>query len=233
MAIYAISDLHLPFGINKPMDIFGKAWENYTEKLFYNWNNTVTDDDTVIIPGDLSWATYLEQAYEDFKFLEGLKGKKIIGKGNHDYFFTTIKKMNEYLCENNFKSISILYNNYYLVEDKLICGARGWDILGKSEEDVKLVDREAIRLELSINTALKKHPDKEVMVFLHYPPLYNSILEKENKIRNILEKYNVKNCYYGHLHAKGINQAYIGNYNSVNFSLISADHLEFIPKKIM
>jgi hypothetical protein len=119
------------------------------------------------------------------------------------------------------------------VEDKLICGTRGWDILGKTEEDIKLVDREAIRLELSINTALKKHPDKEVCVFLHYPPVYMGTLEKENKIRSILEKYNVKNCYYGHLHAKGINQAYIGNHNNVNFSLISADYLEFIPKKTM
>ena len=233
MAIYAISDLHLPFGIYKPMDVFGKVWENYTEKLFYNWNQIVSDDDTVILPGDLCWATYLEQALADFKFLESLKGKKIIGKGNHDYFFTTIKKMNEFLSQNDLKSVSILYNNYFLVEDQLICGSRGWDILGKTEEDEKLLDREAIRLELSITAALKKHPDKEICVFLHYPPDYNTTLTKTNKIMGILEKYNVKNCYYGHLHAKGINQAFIGNHNSVNFSLISADYLEFTPKKIM
>lgn len=232
MAIFAISDLHLPFGVNKPMDIFGESWANYTERLLLNWNEKVGAADTVIIPGDLSWATYLEQSVEDFRFIDNLKGKKIISKGNHDYYYTTMSKMTAFLQAHNFNSISILHNNYYFLEDILICGTRGWDILGGSGEDKKLMSREAIRLELSITKAKKDYPDKDIYVFLHYPPIYKHILNKPNEIRDILEKYEIKNCFFGHLHAKGINFAYNGNYNNVNYSLISADFLNFIPLKV-
>ena len=229
MAIYAISDLHLPFGINKPMDVFGRAWENYTEKILLNWNDTVSEDDTVIIPGDLSWATYLEQAYNDFDFINKLPGKKIISKGNHDYYFETMSKMNKFLKENSFDKIEILHNNYYMVEDILICGTRGWDILGNSEEDKRLLAREVTRLELSITKAKKDYPHLPVYAFLHYPPIYNHTGDKGSEIREILEKYDVLKCFFGHLHANGINYAFSGQHNSVDYSLISADSLNFNP----
>ncbi len=232
MAIYAISDLHLPFGIDKPMNIFGRAWENYTEKLYENWMNTVAPEDTVVMPGDFSWATYLEESVKDFQFLEKLPGKKIIAKGNHDYFFTTMSKMKKFLFEEGFSSVKILHNNFFMVEDTLICGSRGWDILSQAEDDVKLTSREAIRLELSITAAKKAYPDLPILVFLHYPPIYKQNPERENPIRNVLEQYGVKQCFYGHLHAKGIENAFLGDYNGTHYQLISADYLEFLPKKI-
>lgn len=232
MAIYAISDLHLPFGIEKPMNIFGKAWENYTEKLLKNWTNTVLEEDTVVMPGDFSWATYLEESVKDFQFLQALPGKKIIAKGNHDYFFTTMSKMEQFLYEKDFSSVKILHNNFFMVEDTLICGSRGWDVLGQSDEDIKLINREATRLEISITAAKKAYPDLPVLAFLHYPPIYQQNPQRENPIRQVLEKYGVKQCFYGHLHAKGIENAFIGEASGIDYQLISADYLEFMPKKI-
>ncbi len=233
MAIYAISDLHLPFGIEKPMNIFGKAWENYTEKLYENWTATVLPEDTVVLPGDLSWATYLEEAVKDFQFIENLPGKKIIAKGNHDYFFTTMNKMESFLLEYGFSSIRILHNNFFMEENTLITGSRGWDVFNHSEEDVKLVNREAIRLELSITAAKKAYPDLPVLAFLHYPPLDRQNPERQNPIREVLEKYGVKQCFYGHLHAKGIETAFTGEYNNIFYRLISADSMAFMPYRIL
>lgn len=230
MAIYTISDLHLPLGTYKPMDIFGKAWDNYTERLLKNWNEVVEDEDTVILPGDLSWATYLKDSYKDFQFINDLKGKKIITKGNHDYYFTTLSKMNAFFNDNNFDTIKILQNNYFLAEDILICGTRGWDITGTTDEDKKLLEREAIRLSLSLESAKKDYPDKEIHAFLHFPPIL--LQNKNNIILDTLYKYNVKYCYFGHLHSQGIENAFTGEYNNVIFTLISADYLKFKPLKI-
>lgn len=229
MALYGISDLHLPFGIQKPMNIFGKAWEDYTEKLYTNWMASITENDTVILPGDFSWATYLDESKPDFSFLERLPGNKIISKGNHDYFFTTMSKMEKFLFENSYHTIKILHNNFFLAEDTLICGTRGWDVLSHSEEDERLVLREANRLELSFLSAKKEYPDKEIIAFLHYPPIYKQNPERENPIRSILEKFTIKRCFYGHLHAKGIDNAYNGVYNGIEYQLISADYLRFQP----
>lgn len=229
MALYGISDLHLPFGIQKPMNVFGKAWENYTEKLYENWMAAVRETDTVVLPGDFSWATYLEESKADFAFLEKLPGNKIIAKGNHDYFFTTMSKMEKFLFENGFHTIKILHNNFFVAEDVLICGTRGWDILSHSEEDERLVLREANRLELSLSAAKKAYPDKEMIAFLHYPPIYKQNPERENPIRNILEQYEIKRCFYGHLHAKGIDNGFNGVYQNIEYQLISADFLRFQP----
>lgn len=231
MSIYAIADLHLPFGVDKPMNVFGKAWQDYTQKIFENWSNTVKPDDTVILPGDLSWATYLEDACRDFEFIHNLPGQKIITKGNHDYFFTTLSKMNKFLSENNFSTIKILQNNCFFVEDILICGTRGWDVEKKSEEDLKILNREAIRLELSLKSAKDGFENKDIYVFMHYPPILKD-RQVNTVFTEIMEKYNVKKCFYGHLHANGINNAFEGNNNNVIFSLISADYLKFMPLKI-
>lgn len=227
MAIYAISDLHLPLGVKKSMNIFGKAWDNYIERLEYNWNAKIKPCDTVILPGDLSWATYLNESYEDFKFINALYGKKIILKGNHDYYFTTLSKMNKFFKENNFDTINVLQNNCFLVENTPICGSRGWDITAVGEEDKRLVLREAARLDLSLAQAEKNYPDLPVYVFLHYPPICKT--NSNNPILDVIKKYNVKNCYYGHLHARGIETAFIGENDNVSFSLISADYLQFNP----
>ena len=231
MSIYTIADLHLPFGVDKPMDIFGNVWKNYTDKILKNWNDCIKPDDTVVIPGDLSWATYLNDAYRDFDFLNKLPGKKIITKGNHDYFFTTLAKMNKFLCENKFDTIKILQNNFFFEEDILICGSRGWDITAGSEEDIKILNREAIRLELSLSQAKKTYPDKDIYVFMHYPPILRDI-KNENGFLRLFEKYNVKKCFYGHLHSNGIHTAFSGENNNVIFSLISADAVNFMPQKV-
>ena len=155
MALYAIADLHLPLGIDKPMDIFGSAWENYVERLADNWQSSVKNDDTVILAGDFSWATYLEQSTKDFEYLHSLNGKKILLKGNHDYWWTTMNKLKEFTEKNNFSDITFMQNNSFKYEDIAICGTRGWihpawDNFGA--EDRKIFDREVLRLELSLNS---------------------------------------------------------------------------------
>ena len=156
MSIYVIGDLHLPFGVNKPMDIFGDGWQDYTEKIKENWSQKVKPEDTVILAGDFSWAIYLEQTYRDFEYLNLLPGRKIMLKGNHDYWWTTVTSMKRYLEENNFNNIDFLYNNSFLIEDKVIVGTRGWTLLD-TENSEKMIKREAARLELSIQDAIKKY----------------------------------------------------------------------------
>ncbi len=231
MSIYAIADLHLPFGVDKPMDVFGNVWKDYTKKIYENWVKTVGENDTVVVPGDLSWATYLKDAYRDFDFINKLPGKKIITKGNHDYFFTTMAKMEKFLVENKFDTIKILQNSFFLEEDILITGTRGWDICAGGEEDKKILNREGIRLEMSLSSAKKAYPDKEIYVFMHYPPILKDI-KHDNVFLSLFKKYNVKKCYFGHLHSKGIQTAFNGEYNNVSYELISADYLEFMPRKI-
>ena len=164
MAIYAISDLHLSFGNNKPMDIFGVNWENHTEKIKTDWLKKVKNDDLVLLPGDFSWAMYLQDTYQDFEYLHNLPGKKLLLKGNHDYWWTTLKKMREYLKENEFENIDFIYNNSYLFEDKIIVGTRGWQD-DDNTQDKKILKRENIRLELSIKDGIEKYgEDKEIIV---------------------------------------------------------------------
>ena len=167
MSIYVIGDLHLPFGEDKPMDIFGEKWQGYTEKLKEDWNKKVKPEDTVILAGDFSWATYLKDTYKDFEFINNLPGKKILLKGNHDYWWTTVKSMKTYLEENEFENIDFLYNNSFEIEDKIIVGTRGWALLD-SENSEKMIKRESARLELSIKDAIQKYgEDKELICIMH------------------------------------------------------------------
>ena len=233
MAIYAIGDLHLSFSVDKPMDIFGNNWENHAEKIRNNWIEKVKPEDTVILPGDFSWATYLEDTKADFEFLNSLPGKKIMSKGNHDYWWTTVTKMKKYLKENNFENIDFLYNNSFLIEDKIIAGARGWITNIKAVENRKILKRENERLKLSIEDGIKKYgTDKEIIVFIHYPPFYKeSVLEEYDFIKT-MEKYNVKKCIYGHLHADSHKEAIEGTINGIEYKLISSDYLDFDLVKI-
>jgi len=228
--IYVIGDLHLAFSVNKPMDIFGNNWENHAEKIKQNWLKKVKENDTVVLPGDFSWAMYLEETYEDFLFLNELPGKKILSKGNHDYWWTTLTNMNKYLIDNNFHDIYFLHNNSYFVENKIIVGTRGWiNTSPITKENQKILKRECDRLELSIIDGIKKFGnDKEIIAFLHYPPFYKeeNIPEEIDFIKR-MSKYNIKKCFYGHLHGESHKDAIEGNVDGIEFKLVSSDYLGF------
>jgi len=228
MAIYVIGDLHLSFSTNKPMNVFGTNWDNHEEKIKENWIKKVKESDTVIIPGDLSWATYLEDTYMDFYFINKLPGKKILLKGNHDYWWTTVTNMRKYLKENSFNNIDFLHNNAFLIEDKIICGTRGWGITAKSKENDKILKRENERLKLSFKKGTEKFGvDKEIIVFLHYPPFNGKDIAEDMDIIKTMEKQNVKKCFYGHIHSDFTTDVIEGNINGIEYRLISSDYINF------
>lgn len=235
MSIFVIADLHLSFAQEKPMNIFGDNWDQHAEKVKENWIQKVKEEDYVIIPGDFSWATYLENAKPDFEFLNQLPGNKILLKGNHDYWWTTLTSMKKFLSENHFNNIDFLYNNSYLIENKIIVGTRGWNILD-TEEDSKMINRENARLKLSIEDGIKKYgKDREIIAFLHYPPITkNSICNNEiTEFAKTLKEYNIKHCYYGHLHGNSHNDAIIGKVDEIDYHLISADYINFNLEKVI
>ncbi|MCH5304459.1 MAG: metallophosphoesterase [Ruminococcus sp.] len=225
MSLFAIADLHLSLGTDKPMDIFG-GWNNYTERLSENWNKLVTDDDTVLIAGDISWAMKLNECEKDFSFINSLPGNKIFLKGNHDYWWDTLSKINRYLDEHSFDKIKILFNNSYEVEEYVLCGTRGWSLDCETDEDIRILNRECGRLRFSLDSA--KECGKEPIVFLHYPPIYGDNVC--DSIIEILKEYNVKKCYYGHIHgSKMIRGSFNGQYEGIKFKLVSCDAVSFTP----
>lgn len=227
MSLYAMGDLHLSLGADKPMDIF-RGWEDYVGRIENNWKKLITDGDTVVLMGDISWAMKLEDAVEDFRFIENLPGKKIILKGNHDYWWNTLTKMNGFLKENSFNSISFLFNNSYLAEDVCICGTRGWFFDAEKENADKVILREANRLRASINSA--KLLGAQPYVFLHYPPLTDGQVCRP--IFDVLIQEKISKCYYAHLHGAAANFSFNGTKNGIKFELLSADYLKFCPKFI-
>lgn len=234
MSIYVIADLHLSFNQNKPMDIFGDNWNQHTEKIKNNWIQKVKEEDYVILTGDFSWETYLPDTKKDFSYLNDLPGKKILLRGNHDYWWGTLKSMQNFLTDSGFQNIEFLYNNSYCVEDKIIVGTRGWNI-SDSEEDCKMIKRENARLELSIQDAIRKYgTDKEMIAFFHFPPIsINSMLKKEDtEFIKTLKKYKIKKCYYGHLHGSSHKDAVVGEAQGITYVLVSADYLNFDLVKI-
>lgn len=225
MAIYAIADLHLSFNTNKPMDVFGDNWHNHEERIKQDWLKKVTDNDLVLLPGDFSWAMNLEEAKADFEYINNLPGKKLLLKGNHDYWWTTLKKMREFLEENNFNNIDFLYNNSYEFENYIIAGTRGWNLIG-NEEDEKILNREILRLDMSIQDGIKKYGEnKEIIICMHYPPLTKA--NEKTDFIEIMKKYNIKTCLYGHLHSASIKDAVKGNIEGINLKLVSADGVNF------
>lgn len=225
MSVFAIGDLHLSLGCDKPMDIF-RGWDNYVDRLTENWNRVVSDSDTVIIPGDISWAMTLEGTRQDFEYINNtLKGDKIILKGNHDYWWNTASKMNAFLAENVFDRIRILNNNAYLVEGICVVGTRGWINDDGSECDAKVLNREAGRFRMSVTEGIKL--GGELIAFIHYPPIYNG--EKNEYILSVIREYGIKKCYYGHIHGPGHRYAFQGEYEGTQYKMISADYLGFMP----
>ncbi len=222
MAIYAISDLHLSKSVpNKSMELFGKDWENYEQRLDENWKATVKDADTVLIPGDISWGLDLNSTYADFAYIDSLPGNKIIIKGNHDYYFSTLTKVNKFLENNNFKTIKVLNNNSFCVENINICGFRGW---GNTEDenidDYKVYLRELIRLELSLNSISPENKSKDIIVMTHFPPF-------RYEIKELFKKHNVKKCVYGHLHGEGHYMVKEGIIDGVDYKMVSGDYTKF------
>lgn len=228
MSLFVIGDTHLSLSVDKPMDIF-KGWTDYTSRLEHNWNSVVGENDSVVIPGDISWAMNFQQAEKDFQFLHSLNGKKYILKGNHDYWWNTMSKMTKFLDENGFDSIKIIHNNAYSVEGFAIAGTRGW-FYDDSEGDVhKVILREAGRLRASLKAASVL--GGEIIAFLHYPPINE--VQRCDELLDVLKEFPVKRCYFGHLHGFVAPGCAKVESDGISFNLISADHIGFTPKLIV
>ena len=228
MALYAIGDLHLCLGAPKPMDIFGGAWLGYMDKLKEGMS-VITEEDTTVLLGDLSWALDLESAAQDFAWINEIPGRKIILKGNHDYWWSTVAKFTKFCEANGFHDMHLLNNNHFEYGDWAICGTRGWffeeDRHGAHDE--KVFKRELCRLEASLKSA----GEKPKMVFLHYPPRYKGYECRE--ILELLQKYGVRRCYYGHLHGGSHKLAMEGLWDNVEFRLVAADYINFKPATVI
>lgn len=228
MALYAIGDLHLCLGADKPMDVFGGAWVGYLDKLRQGLS-VIGPEDTTVLLGDISWALGLEAAAADFAFVNEIPGRKILLKGNHDYWWSTASKFQKFCEAHGFTDMELLHNNCLLYGETALCGSRGWffeeDNAGTHNE--KVYNRELIRLE----TSLKAAGEREKLCFLHYPPLYRGYRCPE--ILQLLSSYGVKHCYYGHLHGHSHSLAVEGEENGTEFRLVSADYVNFIPRRIL
>lgn len=228
MALYAIGDLHLCLGAPKPMDIFGGAWVGYMEKLRQGMS-VIGPEDTTVLMGDLSWALDLPSAQADFAWMQRIPGRKVLLKGNHDYWWSTAAKFGKFCKENGFTQMELLNNNCCFYEDYAICGTRGWFFEEEKSgaHDEKVFRRELMRLEASLKAA----GDRERLVFLHYPPRYKGYTCQE--ILDLLEKYGVRQCFYGHLHGASHKLAMEGLWDGVYYRLLSADYLNFQPYMVI
>ena len=228
MALYTIGDLHLSLGAPKPMDVFGGKWVGYMDKLAEGLAVIKTEDTTVLC-GDLSWALGLENAQADFAWIDRIPGRKIILKGNHDYWWSTAAKFYKFCQANGFSEQYILNNNCYEYGDWAICGTRGWffEEERSGAHDAKVFNRELMRLEASLKSA----KDRPKLVFLHYPPRYRGYECRE--IIELLERYGVRRCYYGHLHSDSHKLAIEGLYGGVEYRLVASDYTNFQPVKVL
>ena len=233
MSLFSIADLHLSLASPKPMDIFGARWTDHTEKIEKRWRAVVNDDDTVVIPGDISWAIDLAGALPDLKFIDSLPGTKILGKGNHDYWWSTAAKIGNLFEAEGITTIRLLQNNAYECDDYIIAGTRGWYVDDKLQQTEtadyeKIVARENIRLRLSLEAAdkLSRETGKEILVYFHFPPTFRDF--RCNEFIETMKEFGIKNCYYGHIH---------GNYliprttvtDGISMTIVAADYLNFIP----
>ena len=228
MALYAIGDLHLSFANDKPMDVFGEVWRDHAEKLRQGFS-CVSPEDLTVLCGDLSWAMGLDESLADFRFMDALPGKKLILKGNHDYWWSTAAKAKRFFADNGIESLDVLNNNCFFYGDYALCGTRGWFYEEEKgvEHDRKIMRREIMRLEASLKAA----GEREKLVFLHYPPIYQSYECPE--ILELLRQHRVKLCCYGHIHGRGISAAFRGWREGTEFRIVSADAVNFTPVKLL
>lgn len=225
MALYVIADLHLSLGADKPMDVF-PGWRDYVQRLEVNWRETVSQEDTVVIAGDISWAMRLEECVKDFAFINALPGTKLLMKGNHDYWWSTRNKIDNFLAANGFSTMKILHNCAYRVGGRSVCGTRGWLYHSETDEDRKIVNREAGRLLASLNEA--RALGGSPAAFLHYPPVYDNMECRE--LLDILVENQIPDCYFGHIHGQAAaKRALIGEYKGVRMHLVSCDYAGFRP----
>lgn len=228
--IWIIGDLHLPFGQYKPMDIFGKNWVNYTEKIEKNWKEKISEEDIIFLAGDFSWAMKIEDSLPDFQFINNLPGKKILLKGNHDYWWNSVKKMKDFLEKNNIKNVDFLINNSFSIDGINFFGTKGWDTSSVNED--KNIRREVLRLNLSGETIKEEGIN---ICIMHYPPFEKEKIKElnENKFENtfidIIKKFNTKVCFYAHLHGDSHKTAFEGEKDGVLYKLVSGDYLNFNP----
>ncbi len=225
MSLFVIGDTHLSLSTDKPMDVFG-GWDAHEQRLETHWREVVSDTDTVVIPGDISWGMSLEEAKADFAFLDKLPGKKLLMKGNHDYWWCTRRKMDTFFEENGFSTLRILHNDAVAVEDTVaVCGTRGWFYDAEQDADQKVLNREVGRLRTSVQAAVDT--GLTPIAFLHYPPVWGD--ERCQVFLDVLKEYGVTRCYYGHVHGPGIRQAFNGEIDGIRLQLASADALKFVP----
>ena len=231
MSLFVIGDLHLSCSVNKPMDVFGPDWEGYVSRLSEGFKR-VAPSDTVVLPGDLSWGLKFEEAEADFRFIDDLPGKKIIVKGNHDTWWGTVSKMERRIAEMGLAPFGFLHNTAFLCEGFALCGTRGWFYEEErgGEHDQKMLARELCRLRASLERGAALNPEAELLCFLHYPPLYEGY--RCDEIVDMLNEFGVKRCYYGHLHGHGRARAIEGLYKGIEYALVSADHLGFVPLEV-
>ena len=240
MSLFVISDLHLSTGenTNKSMEVFGPRWNGYVDKLEKNWRSAITDKDDSVIAGDISWALKLEEAESDLKFLDSLPGTKYISKGNHDFWWSTASKMQTLFDKYEIKTVKLLYNNAYALENFIICGSRGW-FTDKTQQNVvgevdyeKIINREIVRLKISLEEGKKLQREKNlpILVFLHFPPVWNGYVCTE--IIEVLNEYNINKCYFGHIHGN-YNLPKRSVYDGIEMILTSADFLNFAAMPIM
>lgn len=223
MSVFAISDLHLSFGVNKPMNIFGKTWENYENRVAENWKKTVKDDDYVIIAGDISWGMHLSESKKDFEFIHNLPGKKIILKGNHDYYFQSKNKMELFFKDNNMDEFQVLQNNAIIAGDYIICGTRGWGEVEDKELDTKLIRREALRVKYTLDEAMKlkeKNKDKKIIFAMHFPPFLK-------EFQDVMSSFDIYKCVYGHLHGYGHTKVKEGIIGKIEYRMVGCDYTGF------
>ncbi len=234
MALYVIADLHLSGSVNKSMDVFGKRWAGYQERIKSNWTRLVKDEDTVIVPGDVSWGMSLDEALSDFKFIDSLPGTKYLMKGNHDFWWNTLAKTERFFAENEITTIKLLQNSAVKVEGFILAGSRGWfsdernqNTVGSPDFD-KIVARETLRLKMSLDAAkkLQTEANEEILAFFHFPPAIGSF--ECSEFISLLSEYCVKRCFFGHIHDPNITEGKF-SIREIEMNLISADFLQFVP----
>ncbi len=238
MKIFAIGDLHLPGGDKKPMDVFGPHWENHFERISEDWRARVTDEDMVLIPGDISWAMQLEMALEDLRRIAQLPGRMLILRGNHDYWWNSLTQLRCSLPKN----MAAVQNDAYDAGEVVFCGTRGWMIPpvhsaasqpgAQISQDEKLYRREAMRMEMSLKTARRMAGDRPIFAMMHYPPLLPEHAREGTAFTRLLSEYGVVRCVYGHLHGPSVQRGYVGAYNGVMYDLVSCDALRFSLKDV-
>ena len=238
MRIFAIGDLHLPGGDKKPMDVFGAHWENHFERISEDWRARVGDQDVVLIPGDISWAMQLDRALEDLRRIGTLPGRKLILRGNHDYWWSSLTQLRSNLPEN----MHAVQNDAYDAGDVVFCGTRGWTLPQPDSaetadgpagtQDEKIYRREVMRLEMSLQAARRLAGERPVFAMMHYPPLLPEYARSGTEFTRLLTQYGVCRCVYGHLHGPSVQRGFSGLYNGVQYDLVSCDALRFVLKDV-